>query len=325
MEVKRGKPFDRIFFGDAHGVLELEAVARSFLFIGSGRFSLHVDKEIVEKLKYAARMNFKNFLDIADKVSSRMFFEYKGLVYIGGRLAIPGSSIKGAVRSRLELMFHVFDDVVPACFIVQGHLMKRPPKKGESGWRHHKIWKDVVFEYRDTCSATGVDYFEDISVCPVCDIFGTSGLSSRVFFDDFYASDNSVVRMVLDHNDKIEAVKENTVFTGSISLDVNEEELGLLSIGMNLLSGKPILIGYSKYRVRKREDGSAIILGRVAFSPKRLSLTRYSKYGEKVLEGNELIDFLKKCEKEALDKWGKWLKIVDEVSILEKINREDKV
>lgn len=325
MRVYREKASDRIFFGSVHGILKLEVISESYLFVGSGKISFKIDENIVKSIESAARESYENFLRKIEIVSSKISFDYKGLTYIGGRPAIPGSSVKGAVRSRLELLFHGINNIVPSCFIVQTRPPRNKPARGTHGWRHYEIWGDVIFEPRDTCNATKAEYFRDIKVCPVCNMFGTSGLSSRVFFDDFYTGDENIEVLRMDFDDSVEAIKPGSVFNGSILVDLNPDEVGLLSIGMNLLNGKPILIGYSKYRKRrKNNDLTPIALGRIVFRPVELILSQYSNIKENMSEerltGSRLVDFLRKCEYEARKKWNKWLRDINEVEKLEQLS-----
>ena len=63
------------------------------------------------------------------------------------RPAIPGSSLKGAVRSRIELAS--IGDRVPAVFLYDSGALKALPEVGVHGWRHARIWCESVFEERE--------------------------------------------------------------------------------------------------------------------------------------------------------------------------------
>ncbi|HIP65965.1 MAG TPA: hypothetical protein EYH08_05545, partial [Pyrodictium sp.] len=56
---------------------------------------------------------------------------------VRGRPAIPGSSLKGAVRSRIELASS--GDHVPAAFLYDSGALKTLPGVGAHGWRHARI------------------------------------------------------------------------------------------------------------------------------------------------------------------------------------------
>ncbi|HDN83826.1 MAG TPA: hypothetical protein ENG50_05630 [Candidatus Altiarchaeales archaeon] len=322
--ILKEKPWDRSSFSKIYAILDLQAKAESYVFVGSGRTSFEINEKLLKTMLLKADRSFRELCDAILREKDKVTFGFKSLIYMGGRPIIPGSSIKGSVRSRLELSFHSVDNEVPSCYIVSSRTLKREPHKGTHGWRHYKIWGDVIFEERDTCNILDKT-FEEARVCPVCNIFGSPGLVSRVYFGDFVpVSKDCIARLMLDYNDRIEAFKPGTVFTGSILIDLEPAELGLVSIGMKLLKNSAILLGYSKYRKRRMQTqyNKHVYLGRISFNPSKMKIPEYFKVDKRgdLLEGSRLREFLKKCENLAWEKWGKWLRDIDEVEKLERIS-----
>lgn len=168
--------------------------------------------------------------------------------------AIPGSSLKGAVRSRIELASR--GDRVVAGFLYppgsQG-VVTRLPLRGTHGWRHVRIWCESVSEAREPEGVPSV----------LEDLFGLASrelsMQSRVLFNTLYPVDPGLDCrvVVLDHGERVCAVERGAVFRGEIlAVNVSPSELGLLLYGLGLdkpLCGKKprILLGASKYRCRR--------------------------------------------------------------------------
>lgn len=150
---------------------------------------------------------------------------------------IPASSIKGALRSRLEYKFKpkmVGDQLIAmACYAVQGPY--RP------GMPHLRFWgDDAGYQREGPCNVAVED-----EVCIVCDLFGAPSLSSRLTFSDL----RMVSGELRDIKDlKMKVYEPRCEFSLNVSaLNVNWVDLGLLFTSMELKSGSPILIGAKKY------------------------------------------------------------------------------
>ena len=248
------------------GTLTLEARAESYLHIWSGRTHVELDlsgirpdmprNELMEALERRAA-------DLAKKA----IIEPAELVRYGGELIIPGSSLKGAVRARLELL----GKRAGVCFVMQRRPSYRP-RRGQHGWRHYALWHDAVEPPRRVACGS----------CVICDLFGSPGKCSRVFFGNFKlkgALEDWIDELQLDYGERIRAIKLGAVFEGEISfLGLEPEELGLLAFGVRLHEGKPILIGKNKYRRRIRQDtGEELIFGRLLLRAVELRLAPWCK------------------------------------------------
>lgn len=172
----------------------------------------------------------------------------------GGRPCIPGSTLKGAVRARIELgsLGSQAGGSVLAGMLYDSGPLKSLPQPGSHGWRHARIWCESVFEER---RRHGLSVLEDL--------VGVAGkevsLGSRVYFSSAPASSSAgTVILKLDHNEVVEAVPQGTVFDGEVLLaNASLEDLGLVLYGLGLdkrylCNGQArILLGASKYRARK--------------------------------------------------------------------------
>ncbi len=158
-------------------------------------------------------------------------------------LVIPGNTVKGAIRSRLELLMY------DSCYNPLGIK----PSKTKSR-RYIEIFQPP--KHKD------VENFDPQSgqICPVCNLFGNAGLASRVNFSDLIFRDGKVdfipVRGLL-----YEVAKRGSIFTGDIIMHAPQPcEIGMLLYGAGYRKGgkwKTILLGRFKY---ERKD-----FGRVQF------------------------------------------------------------
>jgi len=249
--------------------LRVRAVNESWLHIGTGSLKLKFSRDIVDriaKLRESGKLTLEALEKIAEETPSAVSFDYYGCVRYGDKVVIPGSSLKGVCRSRVELLQKAdARGIVGSCFIRATGPLVRSPQKGYHGWRHYAIWDNVLGEDRGRpCSATRWEYYEDILVCSTCDVLGTSGLASKVFFGNLYSENAIVEYLVLDHNEKVEAVRPNACFEGEIAfVSCSLAEVGLVAIGLNLYDeGKPVLIGKNKYKKRNVVDGPSDVKGK---------------------------------------------------------------
>jgi len=266
VEIVGGNRFTSRLPGEERGritarlVIQLSVVS-DYLFIGSGREHLHEleklakdqgllrlpPEELIRRVSHALRGSgvIKDFF--------RVFNPFTGRV----QPAIPGSSLKGAARSRLELASS--GDRVVAGFLYPGSSvapLQSLPRPGMHGWRHARIWCESVAEARRKPTSSPISVEDDLfgSVLREIDLV----LSSRVSFATLYPVDPGLdCRVVsLDHGERVCAVERGAVFRGEVlAVNVSKEELGLLlySLGQDkLLCGKEplLLMGASKYRCR---------------------------------------------------------------------------
>ena len=261
------------------GILVLKCVTESYLHIGAGKLKFSIDKRIVSMFKKRPDFNF-----LLRSVKNYAEYEYSEVVRYSGKVVIPGSSLKGCIRSRLELLAVSKDDTTHFCFRVSDLPRNFPPQRGQHGWRHYEMWKPAPKERRystegrEECDTTRGDY----RVCATCDLFGAPGLASRILFENFYAQKYELLEMELDYYEKVEAIKPGSIFEGRIVFkNLRPYELGLIFIGLGASKTgefKSILLGKSKYRRRrvvsclqdKSLVGKEIVFGLVKFRIKAI-------------------------------------------------------
>jgi len=183
------------------------------------------------------------------------------VVRIGGEPVIPGSSLKGALRSNIEaiLAAHAVDVCVPYTAIPN-----EVRKEGKTGEYVKKIGR------LQPCDPQR-------KVCPVCQIFGTAGgrvgLSGRAIvldvqladeFDPAILTERTHVAITRDMRSQaggalvsVEAVDAGVEFTGEIRL-VNPEDwmVGAILRGLDVLAkmgvGAKKTSGYGQLKVTPR-------------------------------------------------------------------------
>lgn len=280
-----------------NGVVEFKLRTVTYLHIGSGKSLSTIPKSLVSAVAGAETLeNLIKSLS-ADYVSAPECME---TLRYGDRLCVPGSSIKGVIRSRLELLSSD-GKLSESCFRVdRSRALREPLPKGTPGWRHTHIWWDAPSEIRGPpCNPTAMGGY---SLCTICDIFGAPGVSSRVFFGNACTASHVVTEVkALDHGECLELIPPNTVLEGEFGfVNLRRDELGLVLLGMGArLDGSftEILMGRSKYRTRTLSNGKHVELGRVRFSVNRVTFYRHHGVGgEELLE---LDNVLSKCSKES--------------------------
>jgi hypothetical protein len=203
------------------------------------------------------------------------------VIRIGGKPAIPGSSLKGAVRSRLELTFRGYNGSVPSCFSVIGDV-KIP------SWRHREIYRSSSENRGPPC-----DYLRYGTVCKVCDIFGAPGLASRVHFPNLIFGDEDEISSDLG---RIVVIPRGAESEGALLFQGMEPyELGLVLIGMGNL--KPLLIGRGKYRG----------MGRILITPKSWLFTGRSREAFEGLATFEPAKLWERLVQEAKSKYTNYI------------------
>jgi hypothetical protein len=297
----------------------------SYLHVGTGFLQLSVD--LSELRNYLGRAKTRAELERAlEEVEIKIVRDYSSFFTIGGKLVIPGSSIKGNVRSRIELSFVPKDGTVRSCLVRATRQPVSPPPRGTQGWRHFRIWsKALSFAREGPC-----DYSEgEGGVCLVCDLFGTAGLQGLINFSDFVGVDvdrATLTYLDLPTGERLEVVPPGSTFLGCVEFrNLRPAELGLLLYGMGLRNsreGRPVLLGKHKYR------RPGVVLGVVRYSVSSLELAELSKPlkvrditvapGGKV-SGDPLDGLIEALISTAREEFEGELEDIDEVGELERI------
>lgn len=270
-----------------YGVLTVEVrVESERFFVGSGKPRLKLPELQPEWLENPSMAVMKIVNDM--KFGAESFTRYG--VAARERPYIPGGTVKGNIRSRIELSAVPKDGEVMACFSVL-----RP---GRSSHRHQKIYSESLKYQRDRC-----DYTRENRVCPVCDIFGSPGLGSRVFFTDFPCVDKcegeEFEEQVGPGTMRIEVLGSGAVFRGEVAVSwLRPVELGVILWGMGVHE-----IG---------EWGETVLMGRLRYAREDFGLVKYRVADYRRVGGLELdpeqfkaeaVKWIEQAEEEYSLKW----------------------
>ncbi|QGA53986.1 hypothetical protein GFS03_05050 [Sulfolobus sp. E5-1-F] len=227
------------------GIIELQLrVVSDYLHVGSGKYDVEVMKDVSDvKQLVEDYLNgvSKGIPNNVDQYFSRVAFL---MVREKDNVVIPGSTIKGMVRSRLEL------SIPGSCYIVTG------PSTSSSAV-YKKIFKPDPNRGSDRFD---VDKFPQ--VCPVCDLLGNMGLGSRVSFSDFVMTSGKVDYVKVKDRD-YEVATKGSIFTGRVLYkSLKPVELGMLLYGFGF--------------VNSCNSSKVMLLGRFKFSDKRFGRVQFS-------------------------------------------------
>jgi len=224
------------------GVLELEGeVVSEYLHVGSGIVDVVLTSDVGDLTDMVERILKGESLTSFASLNSMFSRPAHLLSRVGYRVVIPGSTIKGMVRTRLEL------SIPNACYIVD--MQSR-----DYSQRYREIFKPDQRKRADRFP----------QVCPVCDLLGNAGLASRVEFSDFTLG-GDWIDFVSIGSESYEVVKKGGKFSGRVTFKVKSpEELGMILWGFGIRSGgnKVVLLGRFKFQDRR--------FGRVKFTVKSL-------------------------------------------------------
>jgi len=334
LKVVRGtpRPRDKIEHLSGRLSVKIRACSRSYgdpldsyVYIGSGLPS--VTKDLDGFVSYVRKTRSREDLQRAlMELGQKIVMDYEAFSVVGRKPVIPGSSVKGNVRSRLELSFLPKNGYIRSCMVRASKQPTRQPSPGMQGWRHFRIWsKTLSFAREEAC-----DYSKGVgSVCLICDLFGTTGLQALISFSDFVGDNidcESLSPLELPDGEKLKAAPPGSTFSGHIEFrNIKPAELGLLIYGMGLRDsreGRPVLLGKHKYR------RLGIVLGVVKYVIDSLRLAEFSKPLEvrdvKIAPGSEVSDaildkLVKSLIEIAQEEFKGELADIDEVEELERV------
>ncbi|GEM_PF-1220652 len=236
--------------GRISGVINSYIETQTYVHVSSGRERVVITQlvEALPKLSEIIDAVAKGDRKQLEGLTQSIAIDYTGNVVYGAYVCIPGSTIKGLLRARLELCRSTQDEAF-SCMHTKIKKMVAPPARGSHGWRHATIWGDVVLESRgDECNPSTTS---DYSVCKVCDIFGAPGIVGRVMPSNFCGS-IELEKLDLSYGEKLWAIPPKTKLNGSIAFTaLSVDELGIVLISMGLVKdstvGVDVLIGKHKY------------------------------------------------------------------------------
>lgn len=208
-------------------------VARGFIFqqINKSKYIERVNTILSRQDWYDSLNNIVKELESEKKRRENVHVQ----ISYSKRPVIPGTTLKGMSRSRLEYKFSpkniAGSRIAYSCYAVQEYSQSVPT-------RHQKFWGIDNAIMREQCR------FDDKNrkVCIVCDMFGTGSLGSRVSF-----SNALFPRESLTQNGTM--IKPGSRGELTVLLrNFNETELGLFLLSLEIFSGSPVIVGFYKYR-----------------------------------------------------------------------------
>ena len=336
VEVRRDNIRSRQEINPLEGFIEAEVEVcsaekhgiESYLHISSGDIEMEYDRKGLEfklnqTLRQYGRIQMHDIGRLANYMKIENFMSFNKLKDITtGKetIAIPGSSIKGNIRSRLELTLVPREGEAIACITYYTYLQQEP-LKGAHGWRHYRIWREALELPRGArCDATKQD-----KVCLVCDIFGAPGLASLINIGTFYqtSKDESLIKLEY-RGERILAAKPGTVFRGMIYFrGLKTNELGLLLIGMGQSTKGPriVLLGKHKYAPFAGKP-----MGRIVYNITKVKITERCIGDDRILsgatyEGNNILSFISTCLNAAQSEHGNYLCVINEHEKAVEVNR----
>ena len=283
----------------------------SYLHVGTGitRFKVGLREEELRRL-----LETKDFLKVVHNYQEKIIqgIDFSHIVLTRDFLTIPGSTIKGNVRARIELSLRASAGKTKSCF-TRSSMVHQAGRR--EVWRHRKIWNQTLFEDR----GMPCDHTRGGPVCLVCDIFGTAGLKGLVSFGDF-VSKQEAIELLGQYGIKLLAAPPGSEFFGRILFNnLKEEELGLLLLGMGIegsRESRPLLLGRLKYVGKISEK----TIGRVRYIINSLRLFQYSQQHTilkpaTTIEGKDLDEVVRTLTTKAKALFN--FQVVDEVMKLE--------
>ena len=257
---------------------EVSCRPESFLHIGTGSIAFRAEGRAIAELVDKSR-TFEDLVRELRRAPDLARHDYLEALRLRGAPAIPGSTVKGACRARVELSIVASGGQAPSGF--RQSTPPREPPEGAHGWRHFRVWSPSTWEDR----GPDCDLTKSPQACLTCDVFGAPGLASRVNFGDMMASELQLYELELDHGERVEAVGPGSTFRGEASFSwLRPHELGLVLVGLGAKEGGdfiPVLLGRSKYRKRRIVssnprgwEGREVRFGVVRFSLEQLRLVR---------------------------------------------------
>ncbi len=272
--------------------LEAKVPENSYLFLASMPSSLASYTEIINHINKLSKKSKISRDDIESCV--KMIDESKPKKNADGfpkinDYFIPGSSLKGVIRSRIEYKL-LNNNGAASCYVVNGF------QDGISN-THLKFWGDDIKKQREQCIMPN-------NICIVCDMFGNKELASLTHFSDAIAQGKNVVERLSDI--KIEAIKPNTKFECEILCQhYDYKRLGLLFLGLELFSKSPILIGMYKYKYNKQYG--KLYNNKYMFGLLNFSLKEVKDINNKTYQPDELLNNTKEeLEKSDIAPYINW-------------------
>ncbi len=284
-----------------------------YLHVGSGvtRYLAPANQEEIFEIIQKASSADDAFSKVKLHIGNMKLFEvhaYQIIVNGKSRIVIPGSTLKGLFRSRMELAFNPCGGEIPSCLIKSEEYPENPSRI------HREIYGiNGYIPFRERCD--NID-----RPCIVCDVFGMT-------------SENGGLRALIDVSDavlrkgtpKIKDIKIGNGGTAYLQLleGSKEEEnkvifrytiryrnldsirLGLLFNALGVFGSKRLRIGHFKYREYAEEELPFGLMESVIFNVQMDDGT--------LIENKGMNEFIAGLKEKVRKYYGKHLRVLREV------------
>lgn len=246
------------------GFIEVEMeVVSDYLHVGSGVYDVELLKPIENIQKLVEEALKGNIPDLSGYFSPKTH----EMVKYGDTPVIPGSTVKGLVRTRLEL------SIPDSCYIVSR-------RSNSTSRTYRRIFKNPQPKESDKFP----------KVCPVCDLLGNSGLArensglaSRISFSDLIMTKGKTDFVKVYYGEYYESAVKGSKFYGKVLYkSLTKVDLGMLLYGLGFrnINGKLV--------------GKVMLMGRFKYSNRRFGRVRFSLVTQKEEYAKALKEFVNK-------------------------------
>ncbi|ABP95323.1 MULTISPECIES: RAMP superfamily CRISPR-associated protein [Metallosphaera] len=244
--------------------ITLEVVS-DYLHVGQGKATIPTGIESTNLDFNKVLAMFNRGDPLAYSQIDNLFADYNAFPRDSGKVIIPGSTVKGAVRTRLEM------SIPNSCYIVDRTGNGKSPG-------YVKIFNPDQNKRSDNY-AKGHSVNPG-KVCPVCDLLGSPGLGSRVSFSDLVLTSG---RLGVAEIDKMEyeVAMKGSRFSGFFLVNLKKNEIGaiLYGLGIRCEAGKPF--------------SRTILLGRFKFENPQFGRVKFTANLKDQEQCNQINDFVK--------------------------------
>ena len=305
-QLKRVKRSTRALFNKPYYKFEvkLTVLENNYIFVGSARDELARVPDSVFEEKIDLDNKLEKIADLIRPMSSTILIE--------GEPYIPGSTLKGMIRFRVEHSFKPEKNgKIYSCFIKQS----RPEIKDNI--------KNFLIKFGYFPNEVEVRKDEDIrsdQFCKVCDLFGNSNLASRVIISDAKPLNEiklEELNISEKWNDIRRVIPPKSQFKFTINLNNGDmEDLALLYLGMNFHNDGTLLLGMNKFAPKKDDQGQTLHFGRIKLKISKIFEFSSDKKGfheKEIITTEEINEFNEKVLNE-IKQFGDQIRIFNETS-----------
>lgn len=233
------------------GKFELVLTTESYFHIGAGGSIQRFPRNFISKVQQVSSVceEFDTLISYVPASARELAEFYK----INELFAIPGSTLKGAARSNIELGLRVSRDEVPACYIVADSRFDQNKTIRHKQYYNYTPASKILF--RKNCRILKLKPKHDIgreTTCVTCQMFGKMGLRALLSFSPAFLPNDSIEQSIVikhEHGASIELITPGQSFLSKIAFtNLSHAELGLLIyLGLKYQDKKGFRLGYRKY------------------------------------------------------------------------------